>query len=157
MENNELFGAEIEILEFKAGGNAYGVDVSDIKEILSYDKKPTPIPNAHSFIEGMIMPRDYIIAIVDFVKSLKLIDIDDNKHEMLIVTEFNHKNIAFHVDSVLGIHRVRSTDITMPEKKLTTTQKDVVVGTLTRGDKKIEIVELRNIIKIINPDVKVDE
>lgn len=157
MENNELFAAEIEILEFKAGGNAYGVNVSDIKEILNYDKLPTPIPNAHPFIEGMIMPRDFIITIVDFVESLKLVDIDDYKNEMLIVTGFNHQNIAFHVDSVVGIHRIRSTEITKPEKKLTTTQKNVVVGTLTRDDKKIEIVELRNIIKIINPDMKIDE
>ena len=52
---------ELEILEFKAGGNSYGVDINEIKEILPYQQKPTPIPNAHPYIEGMVMPRDFII------------------------------------------------------------------------------------------------
>lgn len=160
MENSDLFGGaaeEIEILEFKAGGNSYGVNVSDIQEILNYDKKPTPIPNSHPFIEGMIMPRDAIITIIDFVKSLKLVDVDDFKNEMLIVTNVNKQSIAFHVDNVVGIHRALSTDIAKPDKQLTTTQKDAVVGVLTRDDKKIEIVDFRSIIKIINPDMKIDE
>jgi two-component system chemotaxis response regulator CheV len=158
MAKDALFGgvpSEIEILEFKAGGNSYGIDVSDIKEILTYDKKPTPVPNAHPFIEGIIMPRDFLIPIIDFVASLKLADVDDKKHEMLIVTGINDLNIAVHVDSVSGIHRIVNTDITKPGKKLTTSQKDVITGILAYEDRKIEIVDLRKIIKNINPVVNV--
>lgn len=147
--------SEMEILEFKAGGNSYGVDVSDIKEILPYNKKPTPVPNSHPFIEGIIMPRDFLIPIINLADSLKLVDVDTNKHEMLIVTGINDLNIAFHVDSVSGIHRAIDTDITKPGKKLTTSQKDVVTGILTRDDRKIEIIDLRKIIKNINPEINV--
>jgi two-component system chemotaxis response regulator CheV len=145
--------SEIEILEFRAGGNSYGIYISDVQEILTYDKKPTPIPNSHPFIEGIVMPRDFLIPIINFVDSLKLVDVDDFKNEMLIVTGINNLNIAIHVDGVSGIHRVLDTDITKPGKKLTTPQKDVIVGILSRDDRKIEIVDLRRIMKNINPAI----
>ncbi|HWT73149.1 MAG TPA: chemotaxis protein CheW [Mobilitalea sp.] len=158
MEKDVLFGgvpSEVEILEFKAGGNSYGMNVSDVKEILSYSNKPTLIPNSHPFIEGIIMPRDFIIPIINFISSLKLKDIDEEKNEMLIVTEINDQNIAIHVDSVVGIYRVMNTDISKPGKKLSTSQKDYVIGILNREDRHVEIVELRKIIKDINPEVNV--
>jgi two-component system chemotaxis response regulator CheV len=99
------------------------------------------------------MPRDFLIPIINFVDSLKLVDIDDFKNEMLIVTGINNLNIAFHVDGVSGIHKVPDTDITKPGKKLTTSQKDAIVGILTRDNRKIEIVDLRKIIKNINPEI----
>lgn len=146
---------EIEVLEFRAGGNSYGVNVNDIKEILPYNKKPIPTPNAHPFIEGIIKPRDFLIPIIDYVKSLKLNDVEDSNSEMLIVTGINDLNIAFHVDSVKGIHRVMTSEIAKPGKKLSTTFKAAVIGILEREDRKIEVVELRKIINEINPQINV--
>jgi two-component system chemotaxis response regulator CheV len=150
---NNGISKEIEVIEFRAGGNSYGVSVSDIREVLPYNKKTTPVPNSHPFIEGIIMPRDFIIPIINFAKSFKLMNVEELKHEMLIVTGINDLNIAFHVDSVKGIHRVMNTEITKPGKKLTTALKDVVIGILEREDRKIEILELRKIISEINPEV----
>jgi len=144
---------ELEILEFKAGGNSYGVDINDIREILPYDKEPTPIPNAHPHIEGMVMPRDFIIPIIDLVKSLGLDDVDNLKEEMLIVTGINDLNIGFHVDKVQGIHKVMSNEIKKPDKKVTTKVKDVIIGTFERKDTMMEILDFRNIITAINPNV----
>jgi two-component system chemotaxis response regulator CheV len=84
---------------------------------------------------------------------LKLTDVDELHTEMLIVTGINDLNIAFHVDSVKGIHRITNTDITKPGKKLTTSLKDAVIGILERDDRKIEVIEFRNIINVINPEV----
>ncbi len=146
---------EIEILEFRAGGNIYGVDVNDIREILPYQKKSLPIPNAHPNIEGIIKPRDFLIPIVNTVRCLNLSQVDELKNEMLIVTSISNLNIAFHVDSVKGIHRVKTTDLSKPGKKISTTVKGVVIGILQRDDRKIEIVELRKLINDINPQVNV--
>jgi two-component system chemotaxis response regulator CheV len=143
----------MEILEFKAGGNFYGIKINDVKEILPYNKKPTPVPNSHPFLEGIIMPRDFLIPIIDLVKSLNLTDLDDFKNEMLIITEFYDSNIAFHVDSVLGIHRVSSSNLSKPGKKLSTTVKNVVSGILSIDDKKIELLDFKKIITDINANI----
>lgn len=144
---------EIEILEFRAGGNSYGVDVNDIREILPYNTKPLTIPNVHTYIEGIIKPRDFLIPIVGFTNSLQLSDCDEVKNEMLIVTSINDLNIAFHVDSVKGIHMVSTADLTKPGKKLSTSLKNVITGILPRDDRKIEIIEFRKLINEINPQV----
>ncbi|MDF2907509.1 MAG: hypothetical protein K0R34_2830 [Herbinix sp.] len=144
---------EIEILEFRAGGNSYGINVNDIREILPYNKKPLSIPNAHPCIEGIIKPRDFLIPIIDLVKILKLSNADENGIEMLIVTGINNMNIAFHVDSVKGIHRAMSSDVTKPGKKLTTSFKAAVEGILPREDYKIELLDYRKIITEVNPQV----
>lgn len=161
MEKGLLFGEEnreLEILEFIAGGNSYGIDINDIREILPYEENVRKIPNAHPNIEGMVMPRDFLIPIVDIAKSLKLTKVDDpNDLEMLIVTSFNDLNIAVHVERVEGMHRTSTTSVTKPPKKLSTTVKDAVVGVLNINEKKIEILELRNIFASINSDIKLDE
>ncbi|MBH1939676.1 purine-binding chemotaxis protein CheW [Mobilitalea sibirica] len=157
MEKDLLLGEEtreLEILEFRAGGNSYGVDVNDIRELLPYDKDITPVPNAHPYIEGIIMPRDFLIPIVDIVKSLKLNESDENKNEMIMVTSINDQNIAFHVDSLAGIHRTTNKAVTKPGKKLSTSMKEAVIGILDVNNKKVEILELRNIITYINPELK---
>ena len=147
---------EIEILEFRAGGNSYGVNVNNIREILPYNTKPLTIPNAHPYIEGIIKPRDFLITIIDFAKSLKLTGIEEEgKNEMIIVTSIDDLNIAFHVDSVKGIHRIMSTDLAKPGKKLTTSFKEAVYGIITLDDRKIEMIELRKIMDNINPQVNV--
>ena len=55
---------ELEVLEFKLDGNAYGINVAKIKEIINY-MDVTPVPNAHPSIEGIFMPRDTMITAID--------------------------------------------------------------------------------------------
>ena len=144
---------DIEILEFRAGGKPYGIDINDIREILPYDKKSRIIPNSHPYIEGVVMPREFIIPVINLVASLKLEDVDDEKMEMLIVTSIKDMNIGFHVDYIDGIHRTNTGNITKAGRKLSTSVKGAVTGILTINGQKIEILELRNIIMNINPDI----
>ncbi|NLL72862.1 MAG: hypothetical protein GX237_04980 [Clostridiales bacterium] len=146
----------IEVLEIRAGGNFYGVDVSEVREILPYDKKPKKIPNSHPFIEGVVKPRDFIIPIVDLVACLKLEDVEDRVREMLIVSNIKDLNIGFHVDHVEGIHRTNTEHITEvgEEEEVTTSVRDAISGILTIKDRKIEMLDLRYIINYINPDVE---
>lgn len=144
---------ELQIVEFIAGGNSYGVDISDIKEFLPLNVKPTPVPNAHPCIEGMLMPRDFIIPIINLKKSLELSDTHSDEDEMLMVTSINDLNIGFHVDKIQGIHRIYNDEVKQPGKKISTKVKGVVTGVFTRNDYTVEILDLRKIITDINPKV----
>lgn len=154
---NERVTSELEILEFKAGGNSYAINVGDIKEILAYETKPTPVPNTHPFIEGVLMPRDFLIPVIDLKKYLNLADIDTNKNEMIIVTGIGDLNIAIHVDSVCGIHRRSSSDIKKPGKMISANQKFAVTGIIKMDDKIIELIDFRKVITSINPEINIDQ
>lgn len=158
MEKELLLGDEkraIEVLELQAGGNFYGIDINDIREILPYDKNPRKIPNSHPYIEGIIKPRDFIIPIIDLVSYLELEDVDNEYKEMLIVTSIKDLNIGFHVDNVNGIHRSNTEHVEkVGRKKLTTTVRNAIAGILNLNNIKIEILDLHYIIKDINSDVE---
>ncbi len=148
---------EIEILEFRAGGNSYGINIGDIREILPYNKKPLPIPNAHPNIEGILKPRDFIIPVVNLTKSMKLSGTDEYKNDMLIVTGIHDLNVGFHVDSVRGIHKIGSSDIKKPGKELTTSLKAAVAGIISYKDETIEMLDFSEIIHEVNPRIEVQE
>ena len=91
---------ELEILEFKVADNYYGINVAKIIEILNY-QHVTPVPNSHPFVEGIFMPRDTIISVINLRKCLGYPD-NPNNEGLLFITNFNNLNTAFHVDQVLG-------------------------------------------------------
>jgi two-component system chemotaxis response regulator CheV len=143
---------KVEILEFKTADNLYGIDINDIKEILPYKLKLTPIPNSHPAIEGIIMPRDIIIPVVNLAECLKLPKSPIIVKHMLIVSEVNDINVAFHVESVKGIHKVTDQQIQKDNDKVSTNIKGVVAEIVNIGDDKIEVLNLKKIISLINPD-----
>ena len=51
---------ELEVLEFVLDGNAYGINVAKIKEIITY-QPVTPVPNAHPSIEGIFIDRKSVV------------------------------------------------------------------------------------------------
>lgn len=141
---------ELELLEFKLGNNFYGINVAKVKEILPY-QKPTPVPNSHPSIEGIFMPRDEIITIIDLAKNLNITDIDDSRIDMTIVTNFNKINVAFHVHGVVGIHRISWKDIHKPDDTI----NSVATGIVKMSDKLIVVLDFEKIIAKISPETGV--
>ncbi len=142
---------ELEILEFVVGTNHYGINVAKVREILPY-KTPTSIPNSHPCVEGIYMPREVIITVIDLNKSLAVPYDTNESTDMFIVTNFNKLNVAFHVQSVIGIHRVSWADISKPDDSVNNSGKSVATGFLKINDKLIVILDFEKIVSDISPE-----
>lgn len=140
---------ELEVLEFKLDGNAYGINVAKIKEIITY-QPVTPVPNAHPSIEGIFMPRDTMITAIDLKNCLQRGN--STPGGLFIITSFNKLDIAFHVDSVIGIHRVSWRDIIKPGATVSTTEEGVSTGIIKFEDRLIIILDFEKIVTDINPE-----
>ncbi len=116
---------ELEVLEFKLDGNAYGINVAKIKEIITYEDV-TPVPNAHPSIEGIFMPRDTMITAIDLKNCLQRGV--SKAGGLFIITNFNRLDVAFHVDSVVGIHRVSWKDIIKPDSTVSSAEEGISTG-----------------------------
>ena len=127
------------------------MNVAKIKEILTY-KKPTPVPNGHPSIEGIFMPRDTIISIIDLAKCLHLPPSADESKDMYIVTNFNQLHTAFHVHEVVGIHRVSWADIVKPDETINTAGAGVATGIIKIDQKLIIILDFEKIVNDISPE-----
>ena len=140
---------ELEILEFTLAGNSYGINVAKIREIIRYEPV-TPVPNSHPSIEGIFMPRDTMITAIDLRNCLGRGE--SKPSGMFIITNFNKLDIAFHVDNVLGIHRVSWRDIIKPDATISTTDESVSTGIIKKDGKLIIIVDFEKIVADINPE-----
>lgn len=140
---------ELEILEFVVGGNSYGINVAKIREIIPY-QPVTPVPNAHPSIEGIFMPRDVMITAIDLSNCLQLGAAKSGG--LFIVTSFNKLDIAFHVESVVDIHRVSWADIIKPTTTVASVEDGISTGIINYKGKLIIILDFEKIVTDINPD-----
>ncbi len=140
---------ELEVLEFTLGNHSYGINVAKITEIITY-QPVTPVPNAHPSIEGIFMPRDTMITAIDLKNCLQRGDSEPGG--LFIITNFNKLDIAFHVDSVLGIHRVSWTDIIKPDVTVNTVETGISTGIVKLNEKLIIILDFEKIVTDISPE-----
>lgn len=141
---------ELEVLEFTLGNNHYGINVAKIREILTY-QPITPVPNSHPSIEGIFMPRDTMITVVNLKRCLGMPEGDAEKG-LFIITNFNKLNIAFHVDQVMGIHRVSWEEIIKPDSTINTEENSASTGIIKLGEKLIIILDFEKIVTDISPE-----
>ena len=140
---------ELEILEFILDGNSYGINVAKIREIIPY-QKVTPVPNAHPSIEGIFMPRDVMITAIDLKNCLQRGQSEEKG--LFIITNFNKLDIAFHVDEVIGIHRVSWADIIKPDSTVNAENDGVSTGVIKLEDKLVIILDFEKIVTDISPE-----
>jgi two-component system chemotaxis response regulator CheV len=140
---------ELEILEFILDGYSYGINVAKIREIIPY-QRVTPIPNAHPSIEGIFMPRETMITAINLSNCLG--HEDTLVGGMFIITNFNQLNIAFHVEDVLGIHRLSWTELVKPDHSFGSLEDTVITGVVKRDDHLIVLLDFEKIICDINPE-----
>lgn len=139
---------ELEVLEFTLGDNHYGINVAKIREILQY-MPVTPVPNTHPSVEGIFMPRDTMITVINLKNSLNLPQTDEKG--LFIITNFNKLNVAFHVDQVIGIHRVSWESIIKPDETLTGEHGGTATGVIKMNDRLIVILDFEAIVASISP------
>lgn len=149
---------ELEILEFMVCGNHYGINVAKVREILTH-QTVTPIPNSHPCIDGIFMPRDVIITVINLNRKLGFPEQEDVKDNMLIVTNFNNLNIGFDVQHVLGIHRVSWSDIVKPDATVNNPGSAIATGIIKKGNDLIIVLDFERIVEEICPEtsLKVSE
>lgn len=140
---------ELELLEFMIGENHYGINVAKVREIIPYPKV-TPVPNAHPCVEGIIMPRDTMITVVDLAKATGA-EPSNARTDMLIITNFNKLHIGFHVHRVCGIHRVSWADIATPDETVSSAGAGMTTGVVKLDGKLIIILDFESIVSDIAP------
>lgn len=140
---------ELEVLEFTLGNNHYGINVAKIREILVY-QPVTPVPNAHPHVEGIFMPRDEMITVIDLRLALGMPASGENG--LFIITNFNKLNIAFHVDTVVGIHRVSWTEIIKPDSTVNAGANGVSTGVIKMENKLVVVLDFEKIVTDISPE-----
>ncbi|MCM1299302.1 MAG: chemotaxis protein [Firmicutes bacterium] len=145
---------ELELLKFYVGDKCFGINIAKVSEMMRHTTI-TPMPDAPEAVEGIYMPRDILITVIDLHKVLKS-PCPDGVEGMMIICEFNGMNIAFHVTSVNGIVKLSWTNIEKPPSVAQSENKGLITGVAKLEDGMILILDFEKIVADINRSAGLD-
>lgn len=102
---------ELQMMAFKMGNENYALPLTCVQEIIM-PQKPTSIPKAPDWIEGVLNLRGHIIPIVDGNKKFSLVDEFSNKADKrIIVLDIEPETLGLIVDEVSEVVHLQTEDI----------------------------------------------
>ena len=146
---------ELEVMEFIVADHHYGINVAKIQEIIAWHPV-TPVPNINPCIEGVFMPREKMISVLDLRRCLgyEPFPVGERKG-MFIITEFSKLITAFHIDEIRGIHRVSWENIHVPDTSAEAGGADLATGVVRIEDHLTVVLDFERIVSSINPEAGV--
>ena len=145
---------EVEVIEFRANDVNYAINVIKVKEIIDMPASGvTKMPESKKEIAGLILCRDEILPVID----LKYILNRENTSELgsrLIVCEFNKVKVAFNIDDIIGVHRIKWNEIRKPNNIF---DKTLAVGNIVLNGKIIVMLDFEKIVTDISPKSGISE
>lgn len=149
---------ELQILEFEVGDSTFGINISKVVEIM-INQEVTPVPNSPEEIEGVFIPRDKLISVIDLHKVVKKPYKNTGK-DIFIISEFNGIQVAFHVSRVKGIQRKSWSDISDPPSITSggsgNDAAGLATGVVKLNGEIIIILDFEKIVSKLNKDAGLD-
>lgn len=147
---------ELELLTFLLGNQSFGLNVLKVQSIMQYDPSSlTKIPKSPHTLMGMLLYRDRTIPLIDLSAALDLKNRNDNnKKQIVIVTEFNNVVNGFLVDGVNRIHRLSWSSF-VPLTTAIGNVSDSITGSIQIDGTEIMVVDLEYILSVISPNLAI--
>ncbi|NLM98115.1 MAG: purine-binding chemotaxis protein CheW [Halanaerobiaceae bacterium] len=137
---------EKQFIVFSIGEEKFGVDVSQIKQIIPVSEY-TLVPNAPSFVRGVIDLRGDIIPIVNLKSRLALKGIGSQaKEPKIIIVELDNNIIGMEVDSVSEMIRVYLDEINEAPDIVKGINRDYLYGVTKWGEHLLILLDLGKIL-----------
>ncbi|MDO5095064.1 MAG: chemotaxis protein CheW [Peptostreptococcaceae bacterium] len=141
----------IEIMEFTIGSEAFGIDVANVREIMTV-QEVTPAALSHPMVEGLFKPRDILYTVISLPSFIHNKEIEKNEKDLFILTEYDGMNIAYRVNSVKGIVHVNQANIQQADKSVGGDNQRITKGVTAHEGRLISILDLEEIIDDIIPE-----
>ena len=131
---------ELEIMEFIINGQHYAINVLKLKGIVQLGDI-TAMPNSASEVIGLSNIRGDMVPVIDLKQVLFQKRTSDLTKAIALLCEFNGIVIAFVVDHVQGIRRVKWENI----KRSNILEDSLTIGTLLAEDAIILLLDFESI------------
>lgn len=103
----------IKIVAFKIGEEEYGVDITCVQSIERI-QPITRVPNAPTYVKGVINLRGNVTPIIDLRSKLGLEQADYTANTRVIITKYEEIELGLIVDQTSDVINVQSDAIEVP-------------------------------------------
>lgn len=157
MESNILLESgtgELEILEFVIGNKHFAINIIKVKEVIDVEKGSiTKLPQVNPSIAGLILCRNEIITLID-LKYIIEKEKQADSYSKVIICEFNKLKVAFNIDAVLGVHRIKWEEIQKPDD---VSANSLVIGNILLDKTILLMLDFEKIVTDISPKTGISE
>ncbi len=142
-ETSEL----LQLVSFSVGKEEFAIDILKVQEIIRM-AQITSIPNAPSFVEGIINLRGRVIPVVSLRERLGLAKRQSDKDTRIIVVELNGKVTGFLVDGVNEVLRIPSGIIEAPPEITSGVNSKYITSIAKLEDRLIILLDLDKVLLV---------
>lgn len=136
---------EVQLACFLIGGEMYALDILRIKEVIR-PLKVTVVPNAPSFVEGVINLRGAVIPVVDLRKRFGVSQIQTGQKTRIIICVVSSKVLGLVVDEVIEVRRYTRAEVQPAPNLAKGRDSEFFVGVCRRGDDLVMVLDLEKIL-----------
>lgn len=142
---------QYQLVTFQLGEEQYGIDIMDVKEIVRV-QDIRPIPNAPSYVEGIINLRGEIIPIINLHKRFHIkkavIGDDEELLSGFVIIDIDGMKLGMVIDKIARVVTIENEKIQAPPQMLSGIGAEYIQGVIQNGDGYLIILDIR---RLFNP------
>lgn len=145
--SNGVAIATNQLLTFVLGSETYGIEITKVKEILTYSAVTT-IPDASEWVKGVINLRGEVTPIIDLrlrFKTTQEPSYNDRTIIIAVKTE-DERMIGLVVDHVSDMETIDYTDLYPAPDMGTSISPEYLKGLFKRSDKMLVVMDIDKIL-----------
>ncbi|NVJ60338.1 MAG: purine-binding chemotaxis protein CheW [Gammaproteobacteria bacterium] len=150
-ENSEPEDLGDEYLGFALEGETYCVDILSVKEIRGWSE-PTVLPNAPSYVKGIINIRGDIVPIVDIRERYQLSESTYSKTTVIIILSVTSGNksrvMGIVVDAVSDVLNIKQEKIKEAPKNGNRLNDENVLGLYNHNNKVYILLNVESLLDL---------
>ena len=137
----------LQLVSFKIGAEEFGVDITKVQEI-NRMVEITKVPQAETYVEGVINLRGKVIPIIDLRKRMSMEIKENDKNTRIVVVDIENFVMGMIVDSVSEVLRIPVSTIEPPPDIVTGVNADYIQGVAKLEDRLLIFLDLSKVIDV---------
>ena len=138
--------AERQLVVFDLASEAYGVDISTVREIIRM-QTVTRMPRTPEYVEGVINLRGKVTPVIDLRTRFGLDESEEPLDKRIVVVDTGERSMGFVVDAVSEVLRVPSASIEPPSSVVMGVDSEYMIGIVKLPDRLISLLDLERVME----------
>ena len=130
---------------FELAGTTYGIP-SQVVQQMEMVERITPVPNALSFVEGVVFSRGQVVPVLNLRVRFGFEKIPYNIRSRLIVIHTNNRTIGLIVDTAREFISVNRSAIQPPPEAISGLRGRYLAGIATLGERVVLILNVEELL-----------
>jgi len=141
---------ELRLIAFRVGAETFVIDIMIVRQIIPA-RGATAVPNAPSFVEGIVVLRNEVVPIVDLRERFHVEE--RSEQALIVIIDTDTGPIGLKVDEVRRMVTVSSDALLPPPEIVRGVRGDLLIAVIPSGD---EVYLLMDIDSVLTPEERLE-